>query len=82
MKNLYFYAQAGFGCDPEAIGTKVFGNFIIDGQRSMFRRYDFLGVADLRYAPAEIIEVLKKDYMRVVGSHDEMLEQEANKNAD
>lgn len=82
MKNLYFYAQTGFGCDPEALGTKVFGVFIIDGEHSAFRRYDFLGVADLRYAPAEIIEVLKNDYMKVVGYHNDMLEQEAENNAD
>lgn len=60
MKNLYFYAQAGFGCNPEALGTKVFGYFIIDQEMCAFRRYDFLGVAIIERAPSEILEALIK----------------------
>ena len=37
----YFFAESGFGCDPEKLGTKVFGRFLIDGEESAFRRYDF-----------------------------------------
>lgn len=42
----YFFARTGFGCDPESLGTKVFGEFLLDGEKTHFNRYDFLGVAD------------------------------------
>lgn len=39
-----FYAIGGFGCDPTAMGTKVFGRFLIDGEKTSFNRSDFFGV--------------------------------------
>jgi len=47
----YFFAQAGFGCDPGKLGTKVFGKFLIDGEETSFHRYNFLGVADEEKLP-------------------------------
>ena len=47
----YFYAENGFGCDPNSIGRKVFGTFIADGERSHFSRGDFIGVADKEKLP-------------------------------
>jgi len=49
--NQYFFARTGFGCDPDARGTKVFGEFLLDGEKTHFNRYDFLGVADESQLP-------------------------------
>ena len=46
-----FYAQSGFGCDPNSSGRKVFGSFLKDGERGNFYRSDFLGVIDEKYLP-------------------------------
>ena len=48
----YFLAQSGFGCDPSSLGTKVFGQFLIDGEKAYFRRDEFLGIADPEKLPA------------------------------
>lgn len=42
----YFYAENGFGYDPDSIGRKVFGTFLADGERTHFDRGDFIGIAD------------------------------------
>ena len=47
----YFMARAGFGCDPSKLGTKVFGEFLCDGEKGSFRRCDFLGIADENKLP-------------------------------
>ena len=47
----YFFAQAGFGCDPSKLGTKVFGKFLIDGEEAAFHRYNFIGIADTEKLP-------------------------------
>lgn len=39
-----FKAEAGFGCDPEKMGTAVFGKFLVDGEECRYRRNDFIGV--------------------------------------
>ena len=51
LKNQYqtpedqlFLARDGFGCDPKAIGRKVFGTFLKDGENAQFQRSDFLGI--------------------------------------
>lgn len=46
-----FYAQSGFGCDPKALGTQVYGTFLADGEHTHFSRADFWGVLDDRYLP-------------------------------
>lgn len=38
-------AIGGFGCKPDTIGTKVFVEFLEDGEHGTFRRGDFIGVA-------------------------------------
>ncbi len=55
----YFFAQSGFGCDPEKLGTKVFGRFLIDGEEAAFRRYNFYGIADEEKLPDWAKEKLK-----------------------
>ena len=47
----YFYAVSGFGCDPDKLGTKVFGEFLKDGEETCFTRSDFHGVADESQMP-------------------------------
>ena len=41
-----FFARSGFGCDSLKIGKKVFGEFLIDGEKASFSRQDFCGIAD------------------------------------
>ena len=50
--NQLFYADVGgFGCDPNASGRAVIGQFLIDGERMRFDRGDFVGVLDEQYMP-------------------------------
>lgn len=46
-----FYAEGGFGCDPNAIGRKVYGRFIKDGERAWFMRDEIQGVVKLDLLP-------------------------------
>jgi len=62
-ENQLFLASGGFGCDPSKRGTAVFGEFLIDGEKTRIERYDFLGVLDEKYLPKwaqEKLEQLKK----------------------
>ena len=43
-ENQLFFAEGGFGCSPEKIGRKVFGQFLSDGEKTHLSRQDFLGV--------------------------------------
>ena len=46
-ENQLFLAESGFGCSPDKIGRKVFGQFLSDGEKTHFYREDFLGeIAD------------------------------------
>ena len=47
----FFFAESGFGCYPDKIGSKVFGRFLCDGERAQFWRSDFEGIADYKYVP-------------------------------
>lgn len=38
-------AHGGFGCDPEKLGTKVFGTCLADNEEVTYQRGDFLGFA-------------------------------------
>ena len=49
--NQYFYAESGFGCDPDSNGRKVFGHFLKDGEKTSFNRSDFFGIADEEQLP-------------------------------
>lgn len=64
----YFYAENGFGCDPNSIGRKVFGTFIADGEKSHFSRGDFIGVADKEKLPewaSKRLEAISAPKMKV-----------------
>jgi hypothetical protein len=37
-KKRLFHATGGFGCNPEALGTKVFGKWIYDNSEDFIRR--------------------------------------------
>lgn len=44
IDRVYFY-DSGFGCDPDAIGTKIYGHFVTDPERVYMRRYDVVRLA-------------------------------------
>ena len=50
-ENQLFLAKGGFGCDPEASGRKVFGQFLSDGEKTHFNRLDFVGVIADEHIP-------------------------------
>jgi len=56
----YFYAKSGFGCDGDAIGRKVFGFFLKDGENTHFNRSDFIGIADTEQLPEWAVEKLSE----------------------
>jgi hypothetical protein len=43
-QNQLFLADGGFGCDPTAMGSKIFGTFLSDEERCHMRRGQFHGV--------------------------------------
>lgn len=55
-----FYATAGFGCDPNKLGTKVFGFFLKDDDECSFDRSKFFGVIDEKYIPEWAKEKLEE----------------------
>jgi hypothetical protein len=64
----YFFAQNGFGCDPNSLGTAVFGHFLANGQKARLERSDFLGIADKSQLPvwaANRLELLEKPSMKI-----------------
>lgn len=64
----YFYAENGFGCDPNSLGTAVFGHFLANGQKARLSRSDFIGIADKTQLPiwaANRLELLKKPSMKI-----------------
>ena len=64
-----FYANCGFGCSPTAVGRKVFGMFLIDGEETNFSRSDFYGIADESKIPNWAVEKLAE--MRSEPTEDE-----------
>ena len=64
----YFFAQNGFGCDPNSLGTAVFGHFLANGQKTRLERSDFLGIADKSQLPvwaSNRLELLEKPSMKI-----------------
>ena len=53
-----FLAEAGFGCSPTATGTKVYGRFLKDGEKTHFRRGDIIGVLKEELIPKWAAEKL------------------------
>ena len=57
-----FRVSGGFGCVPGGIGRACYGRFCIDGERTMWPKGDFLGVANERGERiAEEMEAAWKD---------------------
>ena len=46
-----FLAESGFGCSPTALGTKVYGKFLFDGEEAKFYRMDFVGIIADEHIP-------------------------------
>ena len=46
-----FFAEGGFGCQPNARGRKVFGQFLKDGEQTHYQRSDIIGVLKDEYLP-------------------------------
>lgn len=46
-----FYASGGNGCRPDALGRKVFGRFVKDGEKACFYRSEIQGVVKLELLP-------------------------------
>lgn len=64
----YFYAESGFGCHPDVLGTKVFGRFLADDQRGQLYRDDFIGIADRSQLPKwaeRRLDILEKPKLQV-----------------
>ena len=59
-ENQLFFATGGFGCDPEASGRKVYGQFLSDGEKTHFNRSDFVGVIADEHIPEWAREKLSK----------------------
>lgn len=43
-ENQLFLAESGFGCSPDKSGSKVFGQFLSDGEKAQFYREEFAGI--------------------------------------
>ena len=50
-ENQLFFASGGFGCAPNKSGRKVFGQFLSDGEKSVFFRQNFIGVIADEHIP-------------------------------
>jgi len=48
-----FVCQRGFGCSPEAMGTKIFGHWVADGKEGWIRRDHILGVVASEETPKQ-----------------------------
>ncbi len=59
-ENQLFLANGGFGCKPDALGRKVFGCFLSDGEESYFSRSDFIGIISDEHIPQWAKEKLEQ----------------------
>ncbi len=62
-----FYAKSGNGCRPNAIGTKVFGEFLKDGAKEWYVRGDIIGAIKLDLLP----EWAQERYAEITGDDGE-----------
>lgn len=44
-------AESGFGCSPTARGRAVYGQFLKDGEETVYNRQDFIGVLKDEHLP-------------------------------
>ena len=72
--NQLFYASGGNGCRPEALGVKVFGQHLNDGEKTYYCRGDFVGVMKLDQIP----EWAQEKYAEITGKSEETEEIEPN----
>ena len=50
-ENQLFLARCGFGCKPDSLGRKVFGEFLVDGEETYYLRSELLGVIKDEFLP-------------------------------
>ena len=65
-----FYATHGNGCRPDSLGTKVFGFHVSDGEKTYYRRTDFVGALKEELIPEWAKENTQK-YLEADESADE-----------
>lgn len=51
-----FLAEGGFGCSANARGRKIFGQFLLDGEKTHYQRSDFIGAIKDEYLPEWAVE--------------------------
>jgi len=68
-ENQLFLCNGGFGSRPHSRGRAVFGEFLIDGEKTRFNREDFIGICDDRYLPDWAREKLQEQ--AAAGTQDE-----------
>ena len=56
--NQLFYATGGNGCNPKALGTKVYGQFLDNGEKSYFHRGEIIGILEDEHLPEWAREAL------------------------
>lgn len=59
-----FLAESGFGCYATATGTKVYGRFLKDGEKTHFRRADVIGVLKEELIPQWAAEKVAQIYQQ------------------
>lgn len=65
-----FYATHGNGCRPDSLGTKVFGFHVSGGEKTYYRRTDFVGALKEELIPEWAKENTEK-YLEADGLADE-----------
>ena len=51
LQNQLFHATHGNGCRPDSLGTKVFVFHVSDGEKTYYRRTDFIGALKEEFVP-------------------------------
>ena len=46
------YCMGGFGCSPDKVGNKIYGQFLVDGVPCVYNRQDFIGELKAEYLPS------------------------------
>ena len=75
-ENQLFLAKSGFGRSPDSSGRKVFGQFLLDGEKAQFYRSDFVGIISNEYIP----QWAEKKMQQIQEQQDTVSEQTINLN--